>query len=770
MIRKTIVATLISLAALASTALVPTAVRQLTDRPSTTTRVIARQQAPSHPMRVSRIAATEGELQAALSVQGGVAQKTVWSENFDNGITQWTITQGPENSVNITTKAASTPFSTIVTGDTKSLYLEGDYRTYKRDIASITGPEVEVPTNGVLHFYVGCSLNFEDMSSLQALVSTDGFETEGTLVWWSRNQEGERPWQWRPIDVDLAEFAGQTIKIRFTYTYGTGDDTFKKGGYMGEYYIDGLSISGVESVDHVDVATGEVVNFVDMSQGEPVAWQWEFPGGTPESSTEVAPAVYYTVDGSYDVTLTVTDADGNASTVTREGFVNVTGQAPVAHIIPPTKFRFDDTHLPMQVPLVPTQYRDGSTGFPTEWAWTFTDNSESVERSETSTEQNPWMDYLNGLSVTQDVALTVSNQHGTSTDKQQVSVEYQGYISNLLPDDYPTVYSLGDDGSFPGDNKMGITAYAERFDKPARPIVVYGAAVFFETASAEELTDQIADVGVHLVGADENGMPDMNRKLDSMWWRVFELETNTSTTLRGTLFEFNSIVVDEDFYVVVDGIPEHNETLDVSFCTAALRDHDNTAYILNKNGWRPATGYLQAGKGTSFYIMPLVAYSVMSLLPVGTEEIEVPATAGEVKQQIFALFGYNTPIESDADWCRVTNTPNDMTLDELTIEFDALPAGVDERTATLTITDRVNATTITLRVVQRAQEVPSIKGDVNGDGEVTSADLSIIVNIIAGLEENETFLQRADVNGDGEITAIDISEVVNIIAGIAEQE
>ena len=95
---------------------------------------------------------------------------------------------------------------------------------------------------------------------------------------------------------------------------------------------------------------------------------------------------------------------------------------------------------------------------------------------------------------------------------------------------------------------------------------------------------------------------------------------------------------------------------------------------------------------------------------------------------------------------------------------------MDERTATLTITDRVNATTITLRVVQRAQEVPSIKGDVNGDGEVTSADLSIIVNIIAGLEENETFLQRADVNGDGEITAIDISEVVNIIAGIAEQE
>lgn len=60
---------------------------------------------------------------------------------------------------------------------------------------------------------------------------------------------------------------------------------------------------------------------------------------------------------------------------------------------------------------------------------------------------------------------------------------------------------------------------------------------------------------------------------------------------------------------------------------------------------------------------------------------------------------------------------------------------------------------------------PSIKGDVNNDGEVNIADVDAIISII--LNSNVTFaedlLQRADVNGDKEINIADVDAVISII-------
>ena len=57
-------------------------------------------------------------------------------------------------------------------------------------------------------------------------------------------------------------------------------------------------------------------------------------------------------------------------------------------------------------------------------------------------------------------------------------------------------------------------------------------------------------------------------------------------------------------------------------------------------------------------------------------------------------------------------------------------------------------------------------GDVNRDGQITAVDLSIVVNIIAGLDNAALYRGRADVNRDGEITAADIGMIINIIAGL----
>ena len=54
-----------------------------------------------------------------------------------------------------------------------------------------------------------------------------------------------------------------------------------------------------------------------------------------------------------------------------------------------------------------------------------------------------------------------------------------------------------------------------------------------------------------------------------------------------------------------------------------------------------------------------------------------------------------------------------------------------------------------------------IMGDVNGDGEVSVADINAIIDMI--LKDQSDL--AGDVNGDGEITVADINAVLNIISG-----
>ena len=58
----------------------------------------------------------------------------------------------------------------------------------------------------------------------------------------------------------------------------------------------------------------------------------------------------------------------------------------------------------------------------------------------------------------------------------------------------------------------------------------------------------------------------------------------------------------------------------------------------------------------------------------------------------------------------------------------------------------------------------SIKGDVNGDGQVGIGDIICVTNFMAGTP-GEITLEQADVNGDGEVGIGDIITITNIMAG-----
>ena len=57
----------------------------------------------------------------------------------------------------------------------------------------------------------------------------------------------------------------------------------------------------------------------------------------------------------------------------------------------------------------------------------------------------------------------------------------------------------------------------------------------------------------------------------------------------------------------------------------------------------------------------------------------------------------------------------------------------------------------------------AVPGDVNGDGEVTATDVTLLYNIM--LNNDYTGVVNADQNGDGEVTSADVTAVYNILLG-----
>ncbi|MGF6848114.1 gliding motility-associated-like protein [Chitinophaga sp. W3I9] len=111
-----------------------------------------------------------------------------------------------------------------------------------------------------------------------------------------------------------------------------------------------------------------LTTFSDKSTGQPISWQWDFGNGY--TSTEQHPGATYVKPGVYTVSLTVKDAAGQSSTITKTGFItvrskpkvdftatNVTGCAPL-------QTTFTDKSDPVSGTLLTYtwDYGDGTTG------------------------------------------------------------------------------------------------------------------------------------------------------------------------------------------------------------------------------------------------------------------------------------------------------------------------------------------------------------------------------------------------------------------------
>ena len=76
------------------------------------------------------------------------------------------------------------------------------------------------------------------------------------------------------------------------------------------------------TADETDICDANEVSFTDLSTGDVETWSWTFEGGYPSDSQEPNPSIFYLDAGTYDVSLTVTDADGESSII-MEDYITV---------------------------------------------------------------------------------------------------------------------------------------------------------------------------------------------------------------------------------------------------------------------------------------------------------------------------------------------------------------------------------------------------------------------------------------------------------------
>lgn len=139
------------------------------------------------------------------------------------------------------------------------------------------------------------------------------------------------------------------------------------------------------------------VNFFDQSSNNPTSWNWTFPGGTPATSTIQNPTVVYNAKGTYNVTLTASNAAGS-NTVTINNYITVNDK-PIAD----WDFVADE-----DIVTFINLSTDGIS-----YLWSFGDGA-------TSTDENPVHVYPGDGTYLVD--LTVTNQCGSQSYSQFITI------------------------------------------------------------------------------------------------------------------------------------------------------------------------------------------------------------------------------------------------------------------------------------------------------------------------------------------------------------
>jgi gliding motility-associated-like protein len=166
------------------------------------------------------------------------------------------------------------------------------------------------------------------------------------------------------------------------------------------------------------VCEGDCINFNDASIGVNIsAWNWQFNGGNPSSSTSQIPdPVCFDNVGTYDITLTVTDDNGTGDTTITVNVVDCSSGPDASFSV--------SNNSPCDTVCI--DFQDNSVGQNiSAWEWDF-GNGASPNSSNIA---NP-IDICFDIPGTYTVTLTVTDDNGTATHEEVITVNDCSGIGN----------------------------------------------------------------------------------------------------------------------------------------------------------------------------------------------------------------------------------------------------------------------------------------------------------------------------------------------------
>jgi PKD repeat protein len=156
----------------------------------------------------------------------------------------------------------------------------GNYTRVDFNDVVLTGP-----------FYAGIKLNLTNGSTVALYTNTNG-QTNPATAW---EQFGDNSWHnFSEPDISWGWDAALAVKAAIICP---------------EIQVEEPPIADF-SANVTSVCAGTAVNFTDLSTNNPTSWIWNFGDGTP-NSTEQNPTHTYADGGSYTVTLTASNAEGD---------------------------------------------------------------------------------------------------------------------------------------------------------------------------------------------------------------------------------------------------------------------------------------------------------------------------------------------------------------------------------------------------------------------------------------------------------------------------
>ena len=513
----------------------------------------------------------------------------------------------------------SKPFSTIDPSSVTSMVLS--YSNAQNEVA--TSPAISIRPNSELEFYCYATGTFLVYGAWKLFAIVDG-EDDIVLVdqfQWAQDKGYEGP-SWEKFTVDLSNYANKQVKFSFVY----------RGDYGEDEAIDGFKIKQADMGEDatVNIKEGESVHFLDASTGNVTSWNWTFEGGEPATSTEQNPVVTYNMAGTYSVSLTVGDGS-TTSTATRQAFVNVEGEAPVAKVGLPDGAYLSPWVMMFVPTKVPLTFKDESEGNPNQWAWTFQGTDIT-----SSDEQNPTVTYLEEGNY--GIKLEVFNDMGSNvfeTVDNAIQAGGEQEIWNIAPEETVdlSMIEMGWYGNYAGTNWLGMGEFAEHFDAPLVNSTISKVNIYFGKITAAS-TD--ADIVVKIMTADANGMP--GDVLGTTSLKASELAYDP-TTVNATEFVFESpvnIEAGKEFFAVVGPFPNNNgDDIAILLCRRG-GDEKCTAYqFVYDEG--PNYEYLETGTWYKNTDDPIS----MAIAPVLKFVKNTAISTTNVDKQIVATKYYN---------------------------------------------------------------------------------------------------------------------------------